>query len=62
MGYRISVDVGGTFTDIVLYDEERERSWVTKVPSMPENPDMAVEKGIRKIVQQLGIRYEDISY
>ncbi len=61
MGYRISVDVGGTFTDIVAYDGEEERIWVTKIASMPETPDIAVVKGIEKIVQQLGIKYEDIS-
>lgn len=62
MNYRVSVDIGGTFTDIVAYDEESGRTWITKVPSIPENPAVAVEKGIEKIAQQRGIRYEEISY
>jgi N-methylhydantoinase A len=62
MGYRVSVDVGGTFTDVGLYDEQDKKIWITKVPSTPKDQSVGVENGIKKIVQRLGIRYEDISY
>ena len=35
---RIGVDVGGTFTDLILVDEETGRITVDKVPSTPDNP------------------------
>ena len=35
---RIGVDVGGTFTDLILVDEEAGRITVDKVPSTPDDP------------------------
>jgi N-methylhydantoinase A/oxoprolinase/acetone carboxylase beta subunit len=32
--WRIGVDVGGTFTDLVLADDNGD-TWVAKVPSVP---------------------------
>ena len=37
--YSIGVDIGGTFTDVVMVDEEDGRTWLAKVPSTP--PDFA---------------------
>ena len=39
MNYRIGVDVGGTFTDLVLIDELTDQISVAKVPSTPSSPD-----------------------
>ena len=38
---RIGVDVGGTFTDLILVDEETGRITVDKVPSTPDDPAQA---------------------
>ncbi len=62
MGYRIGVDVGGTFTDVVAYDETSQRSHITKISSVPQNPAIAVVDGIKKICEQVGIKYKDITY
>ena len=37
--YSIGVDIGGTFTDVVMVDEQAGRTWLSKVPSTP--PDFA---------------------
>ena len=37
MTYRPGVDVGGTFTDLVLYDVETNKLEFTKTPSTPGN-------------------------
>ena len=37
--YSIGVDIGGTFTDVLMVDEEDGRTWLAKVPSTP--PDFA---------------------
>ena len=37
MTYRLGVDVGGTFTDVVLYDSASQRIWLAKTPSTPED-------------------------
>ena len=39
---RIGVDVGGTFTDLILVDEESGRITVDKVPSTPDDPARGV--------------------
>ena len=39
--WRIGVDVGGTFTDLVLADHDGA-TWVTKVPSVPADPSRGV--------------------
>ena len=39
---RIAVDVGGTFTDLVLSDEETGRIVIGKVPTVPDAPDEGV--------------------
>lgn len=57
---RIGVDVGGTFTDLILVDEQRGESWVHKVPSTPHDPSEAVITGIREICEMAKISPEKI--
>src|SRR4030042_630111 len=47
MKYRVGVDVGGTFTDLVSMDEEG-RVKVVKTPSTPEDPSIGIESAIAK--------------
>ncbi len=59
MGYRLGVDIGGTFTDIVLYDD---RGWadIAKVPSTPNDPGEAVVEGAVEILKKHAIAQADI--
>ena len=43
---RIGVDVGGTFTDHILFDEDSGSLSVYKTPSSPEDPSRSVLDGI----------------
>ncbi|WP_247730732.1 hydantoinase/oxoprolinase family protein [Halovivax limisalsi] len=52
MTVRIGVDTGGTFTDVVYYDEETGRVSVTKTPSTPPDFDRGVLNGIDKILAE----------
>ena len=45
--YRISADIGGTFTDIVVENKETETISTIKVLSTPENPANAVLNGLQ---------------
>lgn len=47
--YRVAIDVGGTFTDVVLQDEESGQIYATKVPSTPSDQSIALVQGIDKI-------------
>jgi N-methylhydantoinase A/oxoprolinase/acetone carboxylase beta subunit/N-methylhydantoinase B/oxoprolinase/acetone carboxylase alpha subunit len=49
MGYRIGIDTGGTFTDIVLLDEETGEVITRKVASTPEEPGLAVLEGLHAL-------------
>ena len=49
MTYRLGVDVGGTFTDLLLIDEASGRTWTAKVPSTPEDSAIGVLNGVARI-------------
>jgi len=52
--YRIGIDTGGTFTDIVSVDTTSGSIAVTKVASTPANPGIALVRGVRAILDQVG--------
>lgn len=60
--YRIGIDTGGTFTDVSLIEENTGKSYITKVPSTPDNPSLAVLNGIKQITAEIGIENEEISF
>lgn len=45
---RVAVDVGGTFTDVCIFDEDHQQVRVTKVPSTPDDPMRAVMSGVER--------------
>lgn len=45
---RVAVDVGGTFTDVCIVDEDTRDVRVTKVPSTPDDPMRAVVDGVKR--------------
>jgi N-methylhydantoinase A len=52
--HRIGIDTGGTFTDIVSIDTGTGAIAVTKVASTPANPGIALVRGVRAILRQVG--------
>jgi N-methylhydantoinase A len=48
MATRIGVDIGGTFTDLIFYDDETGAEIIGKVPTTPENPDEGVISAVRE--------------
>jgi N-methylhydantoinase A len=60
VGYRLGVDVGGTFTDLLLLDEKRSRTFMAKVPSTPGDSSIGVLNGIEKLCREAGIDPLDI--
>ncbi|MFP5069721.1 hydantoinase/oxoprolinase family protein [Pseudonocardia nantongensis] len=45
---RVAIDVGGTFTDVCVFDEDAHDVRVTKVPSTPDDPMRAVLDGVAR--------------
>jgi len=60
-GLRLGVDVGGTFTDLLLLDEKNGRTYTAKVPSTPQDSSIGVLNGIEKICREAGIDPTDIA-
>lgn len=58
--YRAAVDVGGTFTDIVLQDEATGQIFATKVPSTPADQSIGLMAGILKICEEAGVDTADV--
>jgi N-methylhydantoinase A len=50
---RIGIDIGGTFTDFVIYDTRSKRLDSFKLPSTPANPAEAVLEGLSEIKKRL---------
>ncbi|MDX1483630.1 MAG: hydantoinase/oxoprolinase family protein [Alphaproteobacteria bacterium] len=59
--YRITVDTGGTFTDIVYFDEDRREIAIHKLPSTPHNPSEAIVSGVQHLLDQ-GVDAADIEF
>ncbi len=57
--YRIGIDVGGTFTDIVGIDEEGAMTFL-KTPTTPENQAVGVIDGIAKLAERLGLSQDEL--
>ena len=49
MSYRLGIDVGGTFTDLLLFNDDTGELLLTKTPSTPSDQSIGVLNGIRKI-------------
>ncbi len=52
MSYRLGVDVGGTFTDLLLINEESGETFTAKVPSTPEDSSIGVLNGVTRICDE----------
>ena len=61
MSYRLGVDVGGTFTDLLLINEKTGATHTAKVPSTPEDSSIGVLNGIASICDESGVNPTDIS-
>jgi N-methylhydantoinase A len=57
--YSLGMDVGGTFTDVVIVNEKSEVT-IMKIPSTPENPSEGIKDGLRQIARSLKLDLEEL--
>ena len=50
--FRLAIDVGGTFTDVVLIDDQRRKLWFAKVLSTPDDPSRGSLAGVAEILER----------
>ncbi len=61
MSWIIGVDVGGTFTDFHVYDDESGVLHLHKAPSTPDNPARAVIDGLDELARDLDLDLTAVS-
>jgi N-methylhydantoinase A len=59
--YRLGIDTGGTFTDIVALDEHSGTMVTTKTPSTPGDPSRGLLDGIGKVLRQMSAGPEQVA-
>ena len=57
----VGVDIGGTFTDFMLYDTESGGVHVHKVPSTPAQPEQAMVTGLAELCADAGLVPGDVT-
>ena len=62
MGYRLGVDVGGTFTDLLLFNADTGAFWRHKTPSTPHDSSEGILNGVTAICAQAGVATSEIDY
>ncbi len=62
MTYRLGVDVGGTFTDLLLFKEDTGQFWRHKTPSTPHDSSEGILNGVAAICEKAGITPADIEF
>ncbi|EKV00242.1 N-methylhydantoinase A/acetone carboxylase, beta subunit [Leptolyngbya sp. PCC 7375] len=58
----IGVDIGGTFTDLILADVAQQQTWIHKVPTTVDDPSRAMMQGIETLCQMAQADYGDIEH
>jgi N-methylhydantoinase A len=58
---RVGVDVGGTFTDVLLMDLDSGATFRAKTPSTPHDQSVGILDGILKACQKAGVGTSDIA-
>lgn len=57
---RVSFDIGGTFTDLVLFDESSGRAWLGKCLTTYDDFSRAVREGIDQVLDAAGVPAADL--
>jgi N-methylhydantoinase A len=60
--YRIGVDIGGTFTDLVMIDTRDGRLFNEKVLTTPADPSVGVLTGVETLLRQTGVKAGDVRH
>jgi N-methylhydantoinase A len=62
MAHRLGVDVGGTFTDLMLVADDTGELHRVKVPSTPDDPSRGVLDGVTRVCDASGVSPGELEY
>lgn len=60
--YKMGIDVGGTFTDGIILDEEKGKIFIAKVPSTPLDPSEGFLQAIDRLIERYKINPKEIDF
>ncbi len=60
MSGRLGIDVGGTFTDLLLFNDSSGDVHLLKTPSTPEDQSIGILAGIERIIAESGVSPSEI--
>jgi N-methylhydantoinase A len=61
MSSRLGIDVGGTFTDLLLFDERSGAMRLLKTPSTPSDQSIGILNGIQQLIEETGVPASEIT-
>jgi len=61
MSWILGVDVGGTFTDFSIRNDETGESFIHKRPSTPEDPSKAIINGFRELLEKTSVDHNAVT-
>jgi N-methylhydantoinase A len=61
MSVRVAIDTGGTFTDVVAIDQLTGAITAIKTPSTPSDPSVGLLDGVRKVLEKVSARPQDLA-
>jgi N-methylhydantoinase A len=59
---RVGVDIGGTFTDVVLWHPSSGGLWTKKVPTTPQNPAEGALEGVLALLTESGLHAAEVDF
>ena len=62
MSSRLAIDIGGTFTDATLIDEETGAVAIAKVSSTPADPSLGFMEAAQRILAESGVAASDVRF
>ena len=62
MAYRLGIDIGGTFTDATLLQEETGELHIGKVPSTPRDPSVGFMEATHRILRANNVSPDEVTY
>jgi N-methylhydantoinase A len=61
-GWRVGVDIGGTFTDGLLWNEQTGERWAAKVLTTPEDLSIGFVRALRSLLEQAELPAAEVGY
>lgn len=59
---RVGTDIGGTFTDLEIFDARKRQIKSHKVPTTPDDPSIGLMTGLKEAGKRFGFELSDIGY